>query len=414
MSGLSKPPGRRRPGAKGASGTAPRRARKGSTAAPGPAPRSRADAWGGGRRTSGASTSAPDGARPARRAAPSGAEMLRAATRGAAKTGAAARAPAKSGSATPRPAPAASGRSGTAAAARPSRGTKAAPASAAPAADAAAAKPRSGTAAPARSMKARAAAAKVAKRVTAAKSKAHAARPGAPARKSGAAPRSKSADTTQGARTVSVSLRTARGRTTAQQHWLQRQLNDPYVVAAQQQGWRSRAAFKLIELDDRFGLIRAGTRVLDLGAAPGGWCQVAIKRGAKQVVGLDLLPIDTVPGATLIVGDFTEESMPGRLMAALGGKVDLVLSDMAPNTTGHTATDHIRIVDLAVQALDFARQVLAPGGAFVAKVLQGGSEKEMMDSMRRDFAVVKHAKPPASRRESSELYVVATGFRGEG
>ena len=275
-------------------------------------------------------------------------------------------------------------------------------------------KPRSGTAAPPRSMKARAAAEKVAKRVTAAKSKAHAARPGAPARKSGAAPRSKSADTTQGARAMSVSLRTARGRTTAQQHWLQRQLNDPYVVAAQQQGWRSRAAFKLIELDDRFGLIRPGLRVLDLGAAPGGWCQVAIKRGARQVVGLDLLVVDTVPGATLMVGDFTEESMPGRLMAALGGKVDLVLSDMAPNTTGHTATDHIRIVDLAGQALDFARRVLAPGGAFVAKVLQGGSEKEMMDSMRRDFAVVKHAKPPASRRVSRELYVVATGFRGEG
>ena len=262
-------------------------------------------------------------------------------------------------------------------------------------------------------MKARAAAEKVAKRVTAAKSKAHAARPGAPARKSGAAPRSKSADTTQGARNVAVSLRTARGRTTAQQHWLQRQLNDPYVTAAQQQGWRSRAAFKLIELDDRFGLIHPGLRVLDLGAAPGGWCQVAIKRGARQVVGLDLLPVDAVPGVTLMVGDFTEESMPGRLMAALGGKVDLVLSDMAPNTTGHTATDHIRIVDLAVQALGFARQVLAPGGAFVAKVLQGGSEKAMMDSMRRDFALVKHAKPPASRRESSELYVVATGFRGE-
>ncbi len=378
MSGASRPPGGRRPGAPSGAGKAPRR-----------------DAAGGGK---------PAGAKRARRAAPSGEEMLRAATRGGGKAGAPKR-PAAPRADAPRPdAKPAAPRA--AAAARP-----AAPRPAA-AASADAPKPRSGTAAPARSMKARAAAAKVAKRVTAAKSKAHAARPGAPARKSGAAPRSASADTTQGARSMSVSLRTARGRTTAQQHWLQRQLNDPYVVAAQQQGWRSRAAFKLIELDDRFGLIRPGVRVLDLGAAPGGWCQVAIKRGAKQVVGLDLLPIDTVPGATLMVGDFTEESMSGRLVEALGGKVDLVLSDMAPNTTGHTATDHIRIVDLAGQALEFARQVLSPGGAFVAKVLQGGSEKEMMDSMRRDFAVVKHAKPPASRRESSELYVVATGFRG--
>ncbi|MGI3777088.1 MAG: RlmE family RNA methyltransferase [Janthinobacterium lividum] len=378
MSGASKPPGRR----PGAPGKAPRRDSKGGGKAARPA----------------AGGDKPPGAKPARRAAPSGTEMLRAATRGGGKAGAPARtrgkpaAAAKPAASAPRPRPAAP------------RPEAAAPVEAP--------KARSGTAAPARSMKARAAAAKVAKRVTAAKSKAHAARPGAPARKSSAAPRSASADTTQGARNMSVSLRTARGRTTAQQHWLQRQLNDPYVVAAQQQGWRSRAAFKLIELDDRFGLIRAGMRVLDLGAAPGGWCQVAVKRGAKQVVGLDLLPIDTVPGVTLMVGDFTEESMPGRLMAALGGKVDLVLSDMAPNTTGHTATDHIRIVDLAGQALEFARQVLSPGGAFVAKVLQGGSEKEMMDSMRRDFTVVKHAKPPASRRESSELYVVATGFRG--
>ncbi len=288
------------------------------------------------------------------------------------------------------------------------------PAAASPHPDAppAAAAKRSGTAAPARSMKARAAAAKAAKRA-AASARSAPPRPGAPARKSGAAPAAKSADSVQGGRSLSVVLRTARGRTTTQQHWLQRQLNDPYVAAAQAQGWRSRAAFKLIELDERFHLIRPGMRVLDLGAAPGGWCQVAIKRGAGQVIGLDLLEIDTVPGATLLVGDFTEPGTPGRLQAALGGRADLVLSDMAPNTTGHTATDHIRIVDLASQALDFARQVLAPGGAFVAKVLQGGSEKAMMDSMRRDFALVRHAKPPASRRESSELYVVATGFRAE-
>ncbi len=412
MSDGSKPPGRRRPDTAGGSRKAPRRAAKGGAGSPRAAMPGRDKPPGTG------------GAKPARRPAPTGTEMLRAATRTAGKAGSAPRKPAKSGAAKPGPAssrPASATSRPAAAAPAPLRSAKppaaklpaAKPSAAAPA-DAAAPKPRSGTAAPARSMKARAAAAKVAKRVTAAKSKAHAARPGAPARKSGAAPRSASADTTQGARSVSVSLRTARGRTTAQQHWLQRQLNDPYVAAAQQQGWRSRAAFKLIELDDRFGLIRPGLRVLDLGAAPGGWCQVAVKRGAKQVVGLDLLPIDTVPGVTLIVGDFTDDSMPGRLTAALGGKVDLVLSDMAPNTTGHTATDHIRIVDLAGQALDFARQVLSPGGAFVAKVLQGGSEREMMDSMRRDFATVKHAKPPASRRESSELYVVATGFRGEG
>ncbi len=406
MSEGSKPPGRR-PNAAGGSRKAPRRAAKGGAGSPRAAMPGKDKPLGTGR-------SAPGAAKSARRPAPTGTEMLRTTTRTAGKAGSAPRKPVKSGAARPglassRPA-SATPRAAAAAPATPPRSAKPPPV----APDAAAPKPRSGTAAPARSMKARAAAAKVAKRVTAAKSKAHAARPGAPARKSGAAPRSASADTTQGARSVSVSLRTARGRTTAQQHWLQRQLNDPYVAAAQQQGWRSRAAFKLIELDDRFGLIRPGLRVLDLGAAPGGWCQVAVKRGARQVVGLDLLPIDAVPGVTLIVGDFTEDSMPGRLTAALGGKVDLVLSDMAPNTTGHTATDHIRIVDLAGQALDFARQVLSPGGAFVAKVLQGGSEREMMDSMRRDFATVKHAKPPASRRESSELYVVATGFRGEG
>ena len=208
-----------------------------------------------------------------------------------------------------------------------------------------------------------------------------------------------------------VALRTARGRTTASQRWLSRQLNDPYVQAARQQGWRSRAAFKLIELDDRFHLIRRGARVIDLGAAPGGWSQVAVKRGAAMVVGVDLLPVDPVTGATLVEGDFTDAEMPARLAALLGGPADLVLSDMAPNTTGHAATDHLRIMALADMALDFALGVLAEGGGFVAKVFQGGSERQMLEAMKRRFARVVHAKPPASRKESSELYVVATGFR---
>jgi 23S rRNA (uridine2552-2'-O)-methyltransferase len=186
-------------------------------------------------------------------------------------------------------------------------------------------------------------------------------------------------------------------------------LNDPYVQAAGQQGWRSRAAFKLTELDERFGLIRRGARVVDLGAAPGGWTQVALRRGAAQVVGIDLLPIDPIPGATLIQGDFTAPGMAEQLAASLGGPADLVLSDMAPNTTGHAFTDHLRIMALAELALDFAMEVLGEGGSFVAKVLQGGSEREMLTRMKRCFAAVRHAKPPASRKESSELYVVATG-----
>ena len=213
-------------------------------------------------------------------------------------------------------------------------------------------------------------------------------------------------------RSLGVRLRTAAKRSTASQKWLERQLNDPYVAAARAQGWRSRAAFKLIEIDDKYKLIRPGVRVLDLGAAPGGWSQVAVQRGAAQVVGMDLLPIDPVPGAVFLQGDFNDDTMPARLQALIGGPCDLVLSDMAPNTTGHSATDHIRIVALAELAFDFARRVLAPGGAFVAKVFQGGSEKDLLAPMKLAFATVRHVKPPASRKESSELYVVATGFRG--
>lgn len=206
-------------------------------------------------------------------------------------------------------------------------------------------------------------------------------------------------------------VRTAKGRSGASQRWLARQLNDPYVAAARQQGWRSRAAFKLIELDERFKLVRHGARVVDLGAAPGGWTQVAVKKGG-HVVAIDLLPMDPVMGAVVLQGDFTDEAARAGLLAALGGKADLVLSDMAPNTTGHAATDHVRIVALAEEALEFALEGLAEGGAFVAKVFQGGAERAMLERLKRHFRTVRHAKPPASRKESSELYVVAMGFKG--
>ena len=216
-----------------------------------------------------------------------------------------------------------------------------------------------------------------------------------------------------GQRGLTVKLRTARGRTTASQKWLQRQLNDPYVRAAQQQGLRSRAAFKLMELDDKLHLLKRGSRVVDLGAAPGGWSQVAVQRGAARVVGVDLLAIAPVKGATMLQGDFMDDAVQQLLRDTLGGSATLVLSDMAPNTTGHNATDHVRIVALAELAFVFATKILEPGGAFVAKVFQGGSEKSILDPMKRHFAQVRHAKPAASRKESSELYVVATGFRGE-
>jgi len=212
---------------------------------------------------------------------------------------------------------------------------------------------------------------------------------------------------------LAVTVRSARGRTAASRRWLVRQLNDPYVVAAKAQGWRSRAAFKLLEMDERCGLLRPGMRVVDLGAAPGGWTQVAVQRGAS-VVAMDLLVLEPVPGAQVLQGDFTEPEAPERLRDALGGKADLVLSDMAPNTTGHTATDHLRIMALAELALAFAVEVLVEGGGFVAKVFQGGSERDMLATLKRSFASVRHVKPPASRKESSELYVVATGFRGAG
>ncbi len=214
------------------------------------------------------------------------------------------------------------------------------------------------------------------------------------------------------ARGLRVSLRTANKRSPASQRWLERQLNDPYVAAAQAQGWRSRAAFKLIELNDKYHFLRPGVRVVDLGAAPGGWSQVAVQRGAARVVAMDLLPVDPLDGVTFLQGDFNDEDMPARLIALLGGPADVVMSDIAPNTTGHTMTDHLRIIALAELALDFAIRTLTPGGAFVAKVFQGGSEKQLLMPMKKAFTTVRHAKPPASRKDSSELYVVATGFRG--
>lgn len=212
---------------------------------------------------------------------------------------------------------------------------------------------------------------------------------------------------------LSVTLKKSRGRSTSQQRWLKRQLNDPYVRAAQQQGWRSRAAFKLIELNDKFHFLKPGLKVVDLGAAPGGWSQVAVHCKADKVIGIDLLPVDPVAGAEIFQGDFTEPQNLDLLIDKLGGKADLVMSDMAPNTTGHAATDHIRIIDLTEQALDFAIQILNPNGVFIAKVFQGGSEHGMLNTLKQSFKVVKHAKPPASRKESRELYVVAIGFKGK-
>ena len=212
-------------------------------------------------------------------------------------------------------------------------------------------------------------------------------------------------------RRSAVRLKTARGRKPSSQRWLTRQLNDPYVQAAKKEGWRSRAAFKLIDLDDKAKLIRRDCRIVDLGAAPGGWSQVALARGAASVVGIDLLDIDPVPGATFLKGDFEDPAMEAALARALGGQADLILSDIAPNATGHAATDHIRITALAEIALDFALGHLAPGGAFVCKLFQGGAEGEMLATLKRRFRSVRHVKPAASRKESRELYIVATGFR---
>lgn len=217
-----------------------------------------------------------------------------------------------------------------------------------------------------------------------------------------------------GNRGLHTRVKTAKGRRLSSTRWLQRQLNDPYVQEAKRLGYRSRAAFKLIELDDKFGFLKKNAKVIDLGAAPGGWTQVAMERIGEggHVIGIDLLEMEAIPGADLIQGDFLDDDAPERLNALLGGQADVVLSDMAAASTGHPQTDHLRIMGLLEVAADFAADVLAPGGAFVGKVLQGGTENELLAVLKRDFKTVKHAKPPASRSDSAEVYVVATGFRG--
>lgn len=208
-------------------------------------------------------------------------------------------------------------------------------------------------------------------------------------------------------------LRTARKRTASSARWLSRQINDPYVKQARADGYRSRAAYKLAELDERFGLLRGVTRVVDLGIAPGGWSQIVRQRCPRaKVVGIDLLPTDAIEGVTIFQMDFMADEAPAALQTALEGPPDLVLSDMAANTVGHKQTDHLRTMGLVETAADFAIGALAPGGAFVAKVLAGGTDTDLLALLKRHFTSVKHAKPPASRKDSSEWYVIAQGFKG--
>jgi 23S rRNA (uridine2552-2'-O)-methyltransferase len=217
-------------------------------------------------------------------------------------------------------------------------------------------------------------------------------------------------------RRKSVRVKTARGRKISSTRWLQRQLNDPYVQEAQRQGYRSRAAFKLLDLDERYGFLRPGARVLDLGAAPGGWSQVAAQAVGSNgtVVAIDIQEIEPLAGVTVLQGDIYDEDLPERVKAALGGPADVVMSDMAAPSTGHAATDHLRTMALLEAAYDIARDLLRPGGAFVGKVLQGGTEQTLLTQLKRDFTKVAHAKPAASRKESAEMYLVALGFRGDG
>ena len=216
-----------------------------------------------------------------------------------------------------------------------------------------------------------------------------------------------------GARDLKVRVKHA--RTVSSKRWLERQLNDPYVARARREGFRSRAAFKLAEIDDKAHVLKKGQRVVDLGAAPGGWSQVAAKRvgapDAGKVVAIDLLEMEPVAGVEFLQLDFLDHDAPDKLKALLGGPADVVLSDMAANATGHRKTDHLKIMALVELAADFAREVLAPGGSFLAKVLQGGTEAALLAGLKRDFLSVKHIKPPASRADSSELYLLATGFR---
>jgi 23S rRNA (uridine2552-2'-O)-methyltransferase len=210
-------------------------------------------------------------------------------------------------------------------------------------------------------------------------------------------------------------IRTAKGRRSSSTRWLERQLNDPYVRRAKAEGYRSRAAYKLLELDERFGLLKGVQAVIDLGIAPGGWSQVVRRRSPKAaIVGIDLLPTDPIEGVTILEMDFMDDAAPETLKEALGGPADLVLSDMAANTVGHPQTDHLRTMGLVEAAMAFAAEVLRPGGAFVAKVLAGGADSALVADLKRLFTTVKHAKPPASRKDSSEWYVIAQGFKGTG
>ena len=221
----------------------------------------------------------------------------------------------------------------------------------------------------------------------------------------------------RGDRDLGVRLKTAHRRTASSQRWLERQLNDPFVARAKREGYRSRAAFKLLEIDDKYKLLKPGQRIVDLGAAPGGWSQIAAKRvglekGKGAIAAIDLLEIEPIAGVQFIALDFMDASAPEKLKAMLGGPADGVMSDMAANTTGHKKTDHLRIIGLAEAAIEFAREVLAPGGFFVVKLFQGGDTAHLVTELKRDFAMVRHVKPDASRADSSELYVLATGFRG--
>ena len=208
-------------------------------------------------------------------------------------------------------------------------------------------------------------------------------------------------------------VRTAKGRNVSSTRWLERQLNDPYVRRARAENYRSRAAYKLLELDERFGLLKGVKAVVDLGIAPGGWSQVVRRRApAAKVSGIDLLPTDPIDGVTILQMDFMDEEAPERLKEALGGAADLVLSDMAANTVGHPQTDHLRTMALVEAGLEFASEILKPGGAYVAKVLAGGADNNLVAELKRHFNTVKHAKPPASRKDSSEWYVIAQGFKG--
>lgn len=229
----------------------------------------------------------------------------------------------------------------------------------------------------------------------------------------------KKKDSGRGQRDLKVKVKTARGRKTSSTRWLQRQLNDPYVAEAKRQGLRSRSAFKLMQMDDQHGFLKPGASVVDLGAAPGGWSEVAAKRvkaveGQGKVVAIDMHDIEPIAGVTFLHADFYDEDAPDRLKEALGGPADVVMSDMAAHATGHRKTDHLKIIALCEIALDFACDVLKPGGVFVAKVLQGGTEHELLAQMRQFFRSVSHVKPDASRADSAELYVLAKDFRGGG